>query len=168
MTDTSSQNLEDEDSDPDELAYFTSSAPQSANSNYDSFSRSRQRPQIERDYSPSPSRRPSTPPSVLTLKHTNSILEVISQEWTKEGAWGVWKASNATFIYGILHQTLEKWSRGMIAAILNVPDQGLGTGIGAATELADSPYPWASLGVAIAAGVAAGLILAPLDLVRTK
>lgn len=35
----------------------------------------------------------------------------------------------------------------------------------AAAELA---YPWASLGVTIAAAVMAGLILAPLDLIRTK
>ena len=101
------------------------------------------------------------------LKHADSILEVISQEWTKEGAWGVWKASNSTFMYGLLHQTLEKWSRGLISALLNIPDQGL-AGVDAAAELADFPYPWASLAVAVAAAVSAGLILAPLDLVRTK
>ena len=92
-------------------------------------------------------------------------MEVISQEWAKEGAWGVWKASNATFIYGLLHQTLERWARGMLSAMLNVPDQGLA---GIAAELVDAQYPWASLGVAIGAAVTAGLVLAPLDLVRTK
>lgn len=92
-------------------------------------------------------------------------MEVISQEWTKEGAWGVWKASNATFIYGLLHQTLERWAHGMFSAMLNVPDQGL---TGSAAELVDAQYPWASLGVAIGAAIAAGLVLAPLDLVRTK
>ncbi len=95
-------------------------------------------------------------------------MQVISQEWSKEGAWGVWKGANTTFVYGILLQTLEKWSRGLISALLNVPDTGLNAGLEASAELADSPYPWASLGVAIAAAVTAGVILAPLDLIRTK
>jgi fusion and transport protein UGO1 len=100
------------------------------------------------------------------LKKGDSILEVIGQEWTKEGAWGVWKASNATFMYGLLLQTLEQWSRGLISGILNIPDSSAALGI--SPELTDAQYPWASLGVAIAASVSAGLILAPLDLVRTK
>lgn len=90
-------------------------------------------------------------------------MEVISQEWSKEGVWGVWKGSNATFIYGFLLKTLENWSSSMISAILNIPDPGL-----AAADVVGSPSPWTSLGVAVAAAATAGLILAPLDLVRTK
>jgi fusion and transport protein UGO1 len=73
-------------------------------------------------------------------------------------------------MYHLLHETLEKWARGLLAALLNVPDPGFmpGTAIGAGTEFLDAPYPWASLGVAVAAAVAAGVILAPLDLIRTK
>jgi fusion and transport protein UGO1 len=95
-------------------------------------------------------------------------MEVISHEWAKEGAWGVWKASNATFVYAFLLKTVESWSRGMLSALLNVPDAGVIGGLGATTEVADSVYPWASLAVAVAASVATGLLLAPLDLVRTK
>jgi fusion and transport protein UGO1 len=102
------------------------------------------------------------------LRQPDSILEVISQEWAKEAGWGVWKASNTTFVYSILLQTLEKWSRGLLSGILNVPDPGLMTGLEMGADLVASPYPWASLGVAIAAAVAAGVILAPLDLIRTK
>jgi fusion and transport protein UGO1 len=93
---------------------------------------------------------------------------VISQEWTKEGAWGVWKATNATFIHSLLLTTLENWSRGVFSAIFNVPDPGAIVGLGAVTDVIDTPYPWASLGVAVAASVVTGLLLAPLDLVRTK
>jgi mitochondrial fusion and transport protein UGO1 len=96
------------------------------------------------------------------------LLEVISQEWSKEGAWGVWKGSNATFVYSFLLKTLESWSRGVLSALFNVPDPGLIVGLGAAADVVDASYPWSSLGVAIAAAVAAGLVLAPLDLVRTK
>lgn len=90
-------------------------------------------------------------------------MEVIGQEWSKEGAWGVWKGSNATFIYGILHKTLESWSRSMISAVLNIPDPGLAT-----ADVVGSSSPWISLSVAVAAAAITGLILAPLDLVRTK
>ena len=93
---------------------------------------------------------------------------MISQEWTKEGGWGVWKGSNTTFVYGVLLQTLEKWSRSFLSALLNVPDPDLTTGLEMSADLLGTPYPWASLGVAIAAAVATGLILAPLDLIRTK
>lgn len=95
-------------------------------------------------------------------------MEVISQEWTKEGAWGVWKGSNATFVYAFLLKTVESWSRGLFSALCNLPDAGVTGGLGAVSEVVDSPYPWASLAVAVAASVATGLVLAPLDLVRTK
>jgi len=95
-------------------------------------------------------------------------MEVISQEWNKEGAWGVWKGSNATFVYAFLLKTVESWSRGVFSALFNLPDAGIIGGLGAISEVADSPYPWASLAVAVAASVATGLILAPLDLIRTK
>jgi fusion and transport protein UGO1 len=80
----------------------------------------------------------------------------------------VWKGSNATFVYSLALQTVEKWSRGLFSALLNVPDLGLGPGLEASAELAGSAYPWASLAVAIAAATTAGIILAPLDLIRTK
>lgn len=153
------------DSDPDEPAYFTSSAP-SAHSYTPSRSRRRN---SDRSLSPPPRSPKTIPPShQLSLKRADSLLEVISQEWTKEGAWGVWKATNATFIHSLLLTTLENWSRGVFSAIFNVPDPGAIVGLGAVTDVIDTPYPWASLGVAVAASVVTGLLLAPLDLVRTK
>jgi len=95
-------------------------------------------------------------------------MEVISQEWTKEGAWGVWKGSAATFSYTLSSKTIESWSRGVLSAILNIPDTGVATGLGPSADILDATYPWASLGLAVAAAVMTGLILAPLDLVRTK
>lgn len=149
-----------DDSDPDEPAYFTSTAPSSTSY---SPSRSRRRHDSEPRLSPSPSPRPSIHPSQqFTLKRSDAILEVISQEWSREGAWGVWKASNTTFVYNFLLQTLEKWSRGLIAALLNVPDPEI------SESLIGPAYPWASLGVAVAAAATAGILLAPLDLIRTK
>lgn len=166
LADALKQYPSDEDSDPDEPAYFTSSAPTSH-----SYSRPRSRRQPEHDDrtpSPSPRSPKSKPSHQLILKKSDSITEVISQEWTKEGAWGVWKGSNATYVYAILLKAVESWSRGVFSALFNVPDAGVVGALGAVSEVADSPYPWSSLAVAVAASVATGLILAPLDLVRTK
>jgi len=54
-----------------------------------------------------------------------------------------------------------------LAALVNVPDPGAIGGSGS-VDVMDSIYPWASLGVAVAAAAMAGVILAPLDIVRTK
>ncbi|CZS89523.1 hypothetical protein WAI453_002713 [Rhynchosporium graminicola] len=149
-----------DDSDPDEPAYFTSTAP-SSHSYTPSKSRRRQDSDPGSGLLPPPK---VTPPAKITLvlKRSDAVLEVISQEWAKEGAWGVWKASNATFVYGFLLQTLEKWSRGLISALLNIPDAETSAGSIGVT------YPWASLAVAVAAAASAGIVLAPLDLIRTK
>ncbi|KAI9047291.1 hypothetical protein LZ554_008740 [Drepanopeziza brunnea f. sp. 'monogermtubi'] len=149
-----------DDSDPDEPAYFTSTAPSSHSY---SPARSRRRHSSDSRFSPSPTPKPAAAPAhQLVLKRSDAVLEVISQEWSKEGAWGVWKASNITFVYSLLLQTMEKWSRGLISALLNVPDPEISAG------LIGSTSPWATLGVAVAAAATAGVFLAPLDLIRTK
>ncbi|ESZ98581.1 hypothetical protein SBOR_1031 [Sclerotinia borealis F-4128] len=161
------ENYPSDDSDADETAYFTSAAPPAK-----SFSPSRRRYSSEgsewEDKSTPKATSPKPKPAhQLILKRSDSIMEVISQEWSKEGAWGVWKGSNATFIYGFLLKTMESWLSSMISAGLNIPDPGLAT-LGVQVDVAGSPNPWTSLSVAIVAAATAGLILAPLDLVRTK
>lgn len=69
-------------------------------------------------------------------------------------------------MYAFLIKTVENWSRGLLSALLNIPDPGILTG--SSPEMIDSQYPWASVGIAVGAAVASGLILAPLDLIRTK
>lgn len=99
-------------------------------------------------------------------------MEVISQLWSKEGAWGIWKATNSTFVYNILLKTIETWSRSMLSALLNMPDAslaGVGTSLaGGSTNILDSSNPMASIGIAVAAAGIAGLILAPIDMIRTR
>ncbi|KAG0646612.1 fusion and transport ugo1 [Hyphodiscus hymeniophilus] len=106
----------DDDSDPDEPDYFTSTTPSSS-----SFRSTRRLRELEqqaianghRDPSPPPG--PSKPAYYLTLKKSDSIME------------------------------------GVFSALFNVPDAGVIGGLGAVTEVADSPYPWASLVVAVTA-----------------
>ncbi|KAI9802376.1 MAG: mitochondrial fusion and transport protein ugo1 [Piccolia ochrophora] len=153
-----------DDSDPDEPAYFTSHAPQSRHNR----SPMRGRPTSSRTTSNRVAP-PQSSPHKLDLVSRGSIVEVMSQLWQKEGAWGVWKGANATFIYSVLLRTVESWTRGLLAAIFNVPDPGLLAGVGiGGVDIADSLYPWASFSVAVAAAGIAGVLLAPLDIVRTS
>lgn len=48
-----------------------------------------------------------------------------------------------------------------MSALLSIPDAGLG-------DIADSPYPMTSIGVAVAANLLTALALTPLDIVRTR
>lgn len=107
------------------------------------------------------------PEHYITIRRPDSILDVIGQLWQKDGAWGVWKGSNATFLYTVLQSLLENWSRSFLSAIFNVPDLGVKDDIDRLIDIA-SPYPWASLFVAATAAVATGVLLSPLDIVRTR
>ncbi|PWW78603.1 mitochondrial carrier [Tuber magnatum] len=91
----------------------------------------------------------------------NTVGEILRALWSKEGYAGFWKGQNATFVYNILMRTLESWTGSFLSAVLSLPDPGMG-------EIADSADPLASLGVAVAASTIAALILAPIDIVRTR
>lgn len=88
----------------------------------------------------------------------------------------MWKATNATFIYNVLVKAVESWTRSLLCALLNLPDpSALANGpselVAAAMgglDVADSPSPLASLGIAVAAAGIAGVLLSPLDIVRTR
>ncbi|KAI0835203.1 mitochondrial fusion and transport protein Ugo1 [Hypoxylon sp. FL0890] len=152
------------DSEPEESAYFTSNMPYTPTPSTRSH---RRRSSSLMDTPSSLARTPAPPPHQLVLRRPDSILDVISQLWSKESMWGVWKGTNATFLYTVLQSLLENWSRSLLSAVFNVPDLGLKDDVDRLVDIA-SPYPWASLCVAAAASVATGLILAPLDLVRTR
>ncbi|CAK7216891.1 hypothetical protein SCUCBS95973_002965 [Sporothrix curviconia] len=172
----------DDDSDPDEPSYFTPSAPNTSSPLYP-LPAQRRRAVSPYAMSPGGTTAAATPggstasiaaassvilaENQLVLTKPDSILEVISQLWQKEGAWGVWKGTNASFLYTVLQSLLENWSRSLLSALFDVPDLGLKDDVDRLIDIA-SPYPWASLFVAAAAAVATGLILSPLDVVRTR
>lgn len=153
---------DDSDSEGDESAYFTSNVPDTPTQLYGSRSVYRHRSSASQAAA-----RSAIPKHYLNLRRPDSILDVIAQFWQKDGAWGVWKGSNATFLYTVLQSLLENWSRSFLSAVFNVPDLGMKEDIDHLIDIA-SPYPWTSLFVAGAAAVATGLLLSPLDLVRTR
>ncbi|KKY35529.1 putative mitochondrial fusion protein [Diaporthe ampelina] len=157
------EDIPDSDSEGDEPAYFTSNAP---NTPSPTRTRRRRSPTPPPD-SPKPAKKADMPPHILNISRPDSISEVLSQLWQREGAWGTWKGTNATFVYTVLQSLLENWSRSLLSALFDVPDLGLKTDLDRLVDIA-SPYPWASLGVAAAAAVVTSLILSPLDLVRTS
>ncbi|KAI1165196.1 mitochondrial carrier domain-containing protein [Nemania serpens] len=154
----------DSDSDPDEPAYFSSSTPYTPTPSTRSRRRRGTPPPLD---SPKINAKAALLPHQITIRRPDSILDVIAQLWAKESAWGVWKGTNATFLYSILQTLLENWGRSLLSALLNVPDLGVKDDVDRLVDIA-SPYPWASLCVAAAAAVTTGLILAPLDLIRTR
>ncbi|XXH00905.1 pre-60S ribosomal particles component [Hypoxylon texense] len=151
------------DSEPEEAAYFTGNIPYTPTPS----GRSHRRQGSTSLDSPKLPTTPTILPHQLDIKRPDSVFDVISQLWSKESAWGVWKGTNATFLYTVLQSLLENWSRSLLSALLNVPDLGLKDDVDRLVDIA-SPYPWASLCVAATAAVATGLILAPLDLIRTR
>lgn len=165
FSDAPSLHYDESDSDGDEPAYFTSNMPHTPTPSQ--RARRGVHDTASGTESPRPQAKATPSPSHLTLRLPDSVMEVIGQLWQKEGAWGVWKGSNATFLYTVISSLLENWSRSALSALFNVPDLGVKDDIERLIDIA-SPYPWASLGVAAAAAVATGLLLAPLDMVRTR
>ncbi|KAL6831181.1 mitochondrial carrier domain-containing protein [Trichoderma sp. SZMC 28015] len=162
----------DEESDGEEPAYFTSSDPAIPNPWGPAQAQPEKRPSSRRAESPlqsptTPKKVPVVPEHFLNLRRSDAILDVIGQLWQRDGAWGVWKGANATFLYTVLQSLLENWSRSFLSAVFNVPDLGVKDNIERLVDIA-SPYPWASLLVAAAAAVTTSLALAPLDLIRTR
>lgn len=94
-------------------------------------------------------------------------MDVVAQEWSIEGASGVWKGSNTTFFYGLAWTMVESFVGGLTAGALDVPYLGLVGGKGY-INVAESSSPLGSFGVAVFSALATSLILAPLDMIRTK
>lgn len=162
------------DSDSDEPSYFTSAAPNAATITRTTPRRSRtSQPHLSSSGRPAPDKerdKPEGPPHRLALRKPDSLTEVLSQLWSREGSWGVWKGTNVTFLYSLLLRTIETWTRSMLAAVLNLPDPGLtpgAPGVGG-LDIIDSPSPLSSLGITVAAAGLAAAVLAPLDIARTR
>lgn len=156
----------DSDSEGDESTFFTYNGPDTPASTVRGGLTERRASPLQ---SPKPSKhkQATIPDHYIPLRRADSVTEVIGHLWQKDGIFGVWKASNATFLYTVLHSLLENWSRSFLSAIFNVPDLGLKEDMDRIIDIA-TPYPWASLFVAAGAAVVTGLALAPLDLVRTR
>ena len=173
-------------SDDDDVPnYFTSNAPRSRSP------RKRRRTPPSMSPSPDPTPTPSRnsrsrrdDPEAeykLMLKRGDSVMHAISVLYETSGAVGLWRATNCTFLYSILLRTTDSFLRSLLLALFGLPDlvgpenggmtPGIASSAGAGIsglDLTDSPSPIASLVVVGLASCLSGLLLSPLDLVRTR
>lgn len=166
---TTGQTYSDSESDEETPSYFVPTSPDETPSR-----RPSRRNPLSRSQSHHSQPKTTAPePPMLALSHPDSILEVISQIWGKEGVFGVWKGTNSTFVYGVLLRTIETWLRSCFSALLDLPDPGLfQSGIRlqsvGSPAILDSPNPALSVAVVVLAAGMAGFILSPIDMVRTR
>ncbi|KAL8938331.1 MAG: hypothetical protein Q9216_003954 [Gyalolechia sp. 2 TL-2023] len=166
------------DSDYDSPSYFTATAPLKDTPTRQSRARRRQGSlDLDPNSNVTPSHAPSAPkssPHSLDLKSPSSLTAALSLLWQTEGAWGVWKGTNSTYFHSILLSTMTSFTRSFLAAIFAIPDPSLAfqlspsVGSAGGLDILSSPTPVFSLAVAVSAASVAGIILAPLDIARTK
>ncbi|MCJ1467505.1 mitochondrial fusion and transport protein ugo1 [Pseudocyphellaria aurata] len=165
-----------DDSDPESPSYFTSSAPLSHTPTRASRAR-RRRDSPDSQHLHTPRSSPpngSKSPHILELKSSSSLLAVLSSLWATEGSWGIWKGTNCSYIHSILLSTITSFTRSFLSALFALPDPGLSIQFTSAftyaggLDILSSPSPLTSLAVAVSAAGITGIILAPLDIVRTK
>ncbi|KAK0925763.1 hypothetical protein LTR91_023620 [Friedmanniomyces endolithicus] len=174
--------LSDETEESDDIPdYFSLRAPRSRSP------RKRRRTPPNDELSPTPKPRnwrEQEDPELeyqLRLKRPDSITHAISALYTTSGAVGLWRATNCTFLYSALLRTTDAFLRSLLLAILGLPEisgpeqNGLGTALGvpgsmgfSGLDLSDSPNPLGSLIVVGLSSCITGLLLAPLDLIRTR
>ncbi|KAG8529765.1 uncharacterized protein KY384_005246 [Bacidia gigantensis] len=173
------RHLPSDDDSEDSASYFTSSAPLPHSSTHPRGRRRRLSSSpdgIPRVHQPqSPPRNPLGP-HILDLKSSSSVTSALSSLWNREGAWGVWKGTNCTFVYSILLSTVTAFVRSFLSALLGLQDPGLSGFLTASgpsayaggLDITSSSSPLSSLAVAVSAAGVAGIFLAPLDIARTK
>lgn len=177
--------LSSQASDDEMPNYFSSAAPRSRSP------RKRRRTPPSASPSPDPTPTPSRNSRSrrdnaeaeykLVLKRGESVMHAISVLYETSGAVGLWRATNCTFLYSILLRTTDSFLRSLLLALFGLPDlsgpenggltPGITSSAGAGTtglDLSDSPSPLASLVVIGLASCLTGLLLSPLDLVRTR
>ena len=99
------------------------------------------------------------------MKNPTSLLEALSQLWTKIGPTAPWKASNATFIYSVLLPTLNTFLHSLLAAILGLPEDPTTTS--AAEDILTAASPITNLAVSFISSSLSALLLSPIDTART-
>lgn len=164
---------ESENSSDDEPNYFTSSAPVEEEPRYSPVRGRRGRPQRgESMGSGRGSRRAEQSPYRLNIKNPHSLLDALSALSANSGPFSLWRATNSTFIYGILSRTLESFIRSFLAATFGMadPDLLIPTASGAIpnASILAAASPVVAVLIATVSSAITSLFLAPIDTARTR
>ena len=101
---------------------------------------------------------PTVPPWQIAPKMPPALRTVLEAVWKSEGWGGSFKATNITFCYSLLREILEGQITGVASVLLGLPDPSL------ELDATDA----APLMITLLASAVSALLLAPLDIARTK
>jgi mitochondrial fusion and transport protein UGO1 len=163
------------DSSDDEPNFFTSSTPPERDFSFSptrgrSGRPSRQANGRRQRHSPAPSKPSSS--HRLSIKNPHSLVDALSSLSSSSGALSLWRATNTTFIYTILHRTFETFFRSLLAGILGIPEGDISSPSPAtalaSTTILTSTAPLASVLIATASSTLSSILLSPIDTARTR
>ncbi|SCV05621.1 LANO_0H11518g1_1 [Lachancea nothofagi CBS 11611] len=142
---------EQDEDDDEEIEYFPRADPDTS-----SLSDTPQSPNkhAEREHTAPTLTKKILPDSLHTMDVLNAVME-------EEGTRGLWRANNTTFIYNFLSVTLDAWFTGLISPFLQIPDPYF-------IDIVHSTDTRKSIFLTIGASVFTGLVLLPVDLIRTR
>ncbi|KAL1970866.1 hypothetical protein VTN77DRAFT_2700 [Rasamsonia byssochlamydoides] len=153
---------QDSQSSDDESNYFTSPTPATPSPSTPKSRKQRHHITDRSGYLPQPA---ASPKHRLRIKNPSSLMEVLSQLWSTSGPTSIWKATNATFIYSLLHPTLNTFIRSLLAAILGLPEDGNAASM--TEDILTVASPTTTLILSFVSSALSSIILSPIDTART-
>ncbi len=163
------------DSSDEEPNFFTSSTPPGRDSSFSPARGRSGRPPRQansRRHQLSPRSSKSTSSHRLSIKNPHSLVDALASLSSSSGALSLWRATNTTFIYTVLHRTFESFFRSFLAAILGISEGDVFTpspaGALPSTAILTSTAPLASVLIATASSTLSSTLLSPVDSARTR
>ena len=154
----------------DEPNYFTATAPFEEDTKYPPRGRRRTPPRHHRNAANKP--KAHQPHYRVQTKNSHSILDTMSALSSHSGAIALWRATNSTFAYSILSQTLEAFLRSFLGAVFGIADSDvlapLAPGVLPNPTILAAATPAATVVISTAATAISALLLAPIDAARTR
>lgn len=107
---------------------------------------------------PQPKSRPKSNKIQPVSRHTVDIMGAVA---ARDGPFALFRGVNASFIHYTLSHTIEAWITGFLSPFLGIPDPFF-------LDLTHLPEPAKLLWLSVTACVLAGVVLAPLDLIKVR
>jgi mitochondrial fusion and transport protein UGO1 len=163
------------DSSDEEPNFFTSSTPTERASSFSPIRGRSGRPPRQassRQHQFPPISPKSSANYRLSIKNPHSLVDALSSLSSHSGVLSLWRATNTTFIYSLLHRTFEAFFTSFLAAILGIPEGDLSaptpTGAMPSTAVLTATAPMASIFIATASSTLSSILLSPIDTARTR
>lgn len=163
------------DSSDEEPNFFTSNTPPERDYSFSPNRGRSGRPQRQRNgHKPhhSPVHPIASSSHRLPIKNPHSLTDALSSLSSSNGVLSLWRATNTTFIYSILHRTFENFFRSFLSAVLGIAEVDITSLASAAslqsTLILTSTAPLANILIATASSTLSSILLSPIDTARTR